>query len=174
MIATKQKNDITILVGVITAPVGVKGNVRIRYFSDTPQDFESFKFVFDVRTMRPFKIKVVSHKKDYFVGKIEGINSRNDVIPILNTQLFIKRSELDDTVSNEFYYTDLISLNVYDEAHSFIGIVEAVHNYGAGDILEIRLSDSNQTLMIPFAKHFVPNVNVQDGYISVIMPEEVV
>lgn len=74
---------------------------------------------------------------------------------------------------DEFYYADLIGLKAFDEHEAEIGIVIALHNFGAGDIIEIKANAGDQSLMLPFTKKIVPSIDLEKGSLTLVMPEEI-
>jgi len=166
--------DNDICVGVITSVNGVKGYVKIRNFTDKPSDIAKFDFIFDLNSKQSFQITVVSSKKDYLIGKIEGINSRSDAEKLRNIKLYIKRSALPSVKENEYYHADLIGTEARSEEGIIIGTIKNIVNFGAGDILEIYDKTSENTLYYPFTKQCIPEINITQKFIIVKPLEEVV
>lgn len=172
MVSEKFSKDYNLCVGMITAANGVKGYVRIRYFTDSPHDLENFKSLFDEKTKSRYKLKVISYKKDFMIAKIEGIENRNAAEKLQNVRLCISRFELPKMGTEEYYYADLIGLTVYDELGVCLGEVSDVANYGAGDIIEYMNPISNRTVSVPFNKNFVKEINIDSRYIVIYNAQE--
>lgn len=168
----RAKNDYDICVGVITSVNGVKGYVKIRSFTDNPQDLANFKKLFD-ESNKEYQINIITLKKDYIIAGIEGVASRNDAEKLRNTRLYIKRSELPSAGSNEFYHADLMGLDAKLKNGTNFGVVKGVVNFGAGDILEIYDLNSEKTIYYPFTKQFVPEINLEKRHILLEPLEEV-
>jgi 16S rRNA processing protein RimM len=98
------------------------------------------------------------------------VNDRNAAEALKGVALYVDRARLPSAEEGEFYHADLVGLAAEDREGHRIGTVVAVENYGAGDILELRLEGSRQTEMIPFADAFVPEVDVAGGRIVVVLP----
>jgi len=90
---------------------------------------------------------------------------------LCNTDLYVPRERLPLPEPEEFYYADLIGLRAEDPAGRVVGSVVAVHNFGAGDILEIAPGAGGDTVMLPFSTAVVPGVEIAAGRIVVEMPE---
>lgn len=172
MVSEKFSPDYDLCVGVITAANGVKGYVRVKYFADSPYDLENFKSLFDEKTKSRYKLQVISHKKDFLIAKIEGVDSRNAAEKLQNVRLCVKRSELPEMGSEEYYYADLVGLTVYDELGVCLGEVSDIANYGAGDIIEYMNPISNRTVSIPFNKSFVKEINIDNRYLVIYNAQE--
>ena len=134
------KNKMTdskhILVGKIVAPQGIRGEVRVQSFADTPVDFKKLK----IKSVRfnddDFKFVRTVPNSNVIIAKISGIDDRNAAETLRGTELFIERSALPDLKENEFYQADLIGFDVVRNGTK-IGVVDCFQNYGAGDIIEL-------------------------------------
>ena len=140
--ATKNKmtDSKHILVGKIVAPQGIRGEVRVQTFTDTPVDFKKLK----IKSMRfnddDFKFVRTVPNSNVIIAKISGIDDRNAAETLRGTELFIERSALPDLKEDEFYQADLIGFDVVRNGTK-IGVVDCFQNYGAGDIIELDNGD---------------------------------
>ena len=139
-----------ICVGKIASPHGVRGLVKISpYCEDTSL----------IEQVQSHKIKIKSRSGKHLLAEIEGINSREEVQAIQGTELFISRDKLPEIEDDDtFYFEDLIGLKTIDEDGNETGKVIAVHNFGAGELLEIRLK-AGQDILVPFADEYIPDVS---------------
>lgn len=165
--------DESICVGVITSANGVRGQVKIKCFTETPADIANFNQITDEQGNN-YNVSLVTSKKDFIIASIDGIVNRNQAEALRNTKLFINRTELPELGNDEFYHADLIGLEVRNKDGISLGIVMNVVNYGAGDILEINDVATNKLFYLPFNKQFVPEIYMADGYLIVDPHEEVV
>lgn len=140
--ATKNKmtDSKHILVGKIVAPLGIRGEVRVQTFTDTPVDFKKLK----IKSVRfnddDFKFVRTVPNSNVIIAKISGIDDRNAAETLRGTELFIERSALPDLKEDEFYQADLIGFDVVRNGTK-IGVVDCFQNYGAGDIIELDNGD---------------------------------
>lgn len=171
---TKQDNDLDICIGIITSVNGVRGNVKIKSFTEKPSDIADFQYVFNPESNRSFKIKVVTTRKDHLIASIEGIESRNEAELLRNTKLFIKRTELPQAKEGEYYHTDLMGLEVFYQDGVKAGFVKNIVNFGAGDILEVYDITSEKMFYYPFNKQYVSSVDLAAGSVSITRLEEIV
>ena len=138
------KNKMTdskhILVGKIVGPQGIRGEVRVQTFTDTPVDFKKLK----IKSVRfndgDFKFVRTVPNSNVIIAKISGIDDRNAAETLRGTELFIERSALPDLKENEFYQADLIGFDVVRNGTK-IGVIDCFQNYGAGDIIELDNGD---------------------------------
>lgn len=134
-----KKND-KILVGKIVAPQGVRGEVRIQTYSDTPMDFQKFNVQSTKFKDGDFKFVRAVPNSSVIIAKIRGFDDRNAAETLRGTELFIGRDDLPKLNENEYYQTDLIGLSV-NQRGNIIGRVACIQNFGAGDILELENGD---------------------------------
>ena len=166
------KNKGKICIGKIVSSHGIKGEVNIKTLLDNPSSIKKFKNVFDIKGERQFKIEGVrGQKNDVVIVKIDGIEDRDEADKLRGTELYIERGELPKTKENEFYYNDLIGLKVF-EGDKEIGITKNIYNFGAGEILEIKLKNGTE-LDIPFGNDYVKDVDLKNGKIVIVKPEYV-
>ena len=134
-----KKND-KILVGKIVAPQGIRGEVRVQTYSDTPIDFKKFNVQSTKFNEGDFKFVRAVPNSSVIIAKIRGIDDRNMAETLRGTELFIGRDDLPKLNENEYYQTDLIGLSV-NQRGNIIGRVACIQNFGAGDILELENGD---------------------------------
>ena len=159
-----------ICVGAVTGARGVKGDVRIKSFTADPQDITSYGPLFDKTGNIAYELKVTGQAKGELVGRIVGTPNRTAAEKLKGLQFFVARDSLPSTNDDEYYFSDLVGLNVKDTQGKALGIISSVENFGAGDILEI-LGKANGSLMVPFTKETVPKVDIQNG-IAIIDPPD--
>ena len=129
-----------ILVGKIVAPQGIRGEVRIQTYSDTPSDFKKFNVISDRFTSKDFRFVRVIPNSTIIIAKVNGFDDRNAAETLRGTELFIGREDLPKLNEQEYYQTDLIGMTV-NQRGNIIGHVACIQNYGAGDILELENGD---------------------------------
>lgn len=171
---TKQEQDFDICIGIITSVNGVRGNVKIKSFTEKPEDIASFSNVFNPELNRSFKISVVTIKKDHLIASVDGISTRNEAEELRNTKLYIKRSELPQAKDGEYYHADLMGLEVCYQDGSKAGLIKNIVNFGAGDILEVYDLTSEKMFYYPFNKQYVTSVDLEAGRVEISRLEEIV
>ena len=161
-----------VLLAAVTGAHGLKGEVKVKTFTETPDALARYRRL-HARDGRSFTVAhAKATKTDEAVVIFAEVVDRNTAESLRGLELFVSRDVLPEPAENEFYHTDLIGLTAIDEADRVIGTVKAIHNYGAGDVIEIARSD-NDTVMLPFAKDFVPVVDLKAGRVVIAEPAEV-
>lgn len=161
-----------ILLGVILAPHGIKGDVHVKSFTEDPADITRYGPLTSKDGAQSFELKFVRETNKRLTVRVEGIDDRTAADALRGTELYVARDQLPDLDDASFYFEDLIGLLALDEAGVAIGTVIAVHNYGASDILEIKRDDGAGTELLPFTDAFVPNISLAEGTVTVHLPDE--
>ncbi len=159
-----------ILVGIVGAPHGVRGDVRIKPYTSDPLALKAYGPLESEDGRQSFKIISARLQGDMLVAKLDGVSDRDRAATLTNTRLFVPRERLPAPDEGEYYHSDLIGLRVEDEAGNDIGTVVAVDDFGAGDLLDIARSGA-PSFHIPFTDEFVPVVDVSGGRIVIAPPE---
>ncbi|MGI5845911.1 MAG: ribosome maturation factor RimM [Alphaproteobacteria bacterium] len=120
-----------ILVGEIVGAQGLRGEVRVKTYTQKPTDFSELKIESAKFNQEAFKFIRAIPKSVVIIAKIDGVNNRTQADALRGTKLFIDRDTLPVLSDGEFYHADLIGMTVNQNT------VIAVHNFGAGDILEL-------------------------------------
>lgn len=159
-----------ICLGQIGAAHGVRGEVRLRSFTSDPQAIARYGPL-ETEDGRVFAIESLRPAKDHFVARLSGINDRDAACALANSKLYTARERLPQTEGpDEFYHADLVGLAAVDPAGKRLGTVVGIHNFGAGDLIEVRPDAGGNTELIPFDVTNVPAVDVAAGRIVVDWP----
>jgi 16S rRNA processing protein RimM len=169
---TKPPASELICVGAVTGARGIKGDVRIKSFTADPHDIASYGPLYDKTGNVAYKLKVTGQAKDQLIGRILGTPDRTAAEKLKGLQFFVPRDNLPETGDDEFYFSDLIGLNVEDTKGKALGAISSVENFGAGDVLEI-VGVINGSLMVTFTKETVPLVDIQNGLVVIDPPDGV-
>ena len=149
-----------ICVAQIGAPHGVRGEVKLWPFTAEPQAVRDYGPLETEDGAARFEIETLRAAKDHLVARLKGVNDRDAAERLTNTRLFVARDRLPATETDEFYHADLIGLAVVDAAGTALGSVTAVHNFGAGDLVEVKPAQGNITVLLPFTEAVVPVVDI--------------
>jgi len=154
-----------VCLGQIGAAHGLGGEVRLRSFTSNPQAIAGYGPL-ETEDGRIFEIESIRPAKDHFVARLSGICDRNAAEQLTNVKLYVPRGRLPQPdQADEFYHADLIGLAVIDPAGQSLGTVIAIHNFGAGDLIEVQPQSGGETELIPFDEAHVPVVDVAAGRI---------
>jgi len=165
-----------ICVAQIGSPHGIRGEVKLKSFTADPLAVKDYGPLTTEDGARAFEIETVrqvrSPAKSQLIARLRGIADRDAAERLTNLKLFISRDRLPPTEDDEFYHADLIGLSAVSVDGIEIGTVAAIHDFGAGDILEIKPASGSKTLMLPFTDTFVPHVDIAGGRIVIAPPAE--
>ncbi|RCK41071.1 16S rRNA processing protein RimM [Thalassospira profundimaris] len=170
----KSKNDVDfVCIGMITAPHGVRGAVRVKSYTVDPDNLVGYGPLFDAKGKQKFKLSPVGHVRDQLIAKIEGVNDRDGAERLRGTRLHIPRTALPDTeTEDEFYLADLVGLKAIHVDGSTFGTVRGVADFGAGDVIEIALEESRgKVVVLPFTRAVIPDVILSERKLVVNPPE---
>jgi 16S rRNA processing protein RimM len=158
-----------VLLGIVTAPHGVKGLVRVKCFAEEPESLTRYGALADEKGA-PVVLSLAGQAKGVVLARIEGIDDRDAALRVKGMRLFLSREALPPTGDDEFYHADLLGLEVALADGTVLGRVHAIHNFGAGDSIEIERPGA-APLMLPFTRAAVPAIELEKGRIVVAPPE---
>ncbi|MGB4100337.1 MAG: ribosome maturation factor RimM [Alphaproteobacteria bacterium] len=161
--------DRKICVGKIMGAHGLRGLVRLRSFTENPAAIAQYALTDQNGRTRHVTLRTPMGEE--FIAELDGVNDRVAAESAKGLQLFMNRDELPATGVREYYLADLVGLRVDDATGQPCGTVHALHNFGAGSILEIKLPDG-RTAMLPFRDAFVPTVDVAQGRVVIVPPPD--
>jgi 16S rRNA processing protein RimM len=160
-----------ILVARIGAAHGIRGEVRLRSFTADPLAAKNYGPLETEDGTRTFTIEALRPQKDFLVARLAGIGDRTAAERLRNVSLYVARDRLPPAEADEFYHADLIGLAVETTDGRPLGTVIAVHNFGAGDLLEVKPA-AGAALMLPFTQSAVPVVDIAGRRIVVAQWDE--
>jgi 16S rRNA processing protein RimM len=162
-----------ICVARIGAAHGVRGEVKLWSFTEDPAAVAHYGPLETQDGTRCFEIEALRAAKDHFVARIAGVSDRDAAEKLRNIELYIPRARLPKIEETDtFYHADLVGLDAVTPAGARVGIVHALHNFGAGDIIEIAPAGGGDPLMLPFNETTVPKIDVAARQIVVVPPAE--
>ncbi len=143
---------------------GVRGVVRCRLFTESADSLANARTVFlsDGHTTR---VQVLSSACGHALCRLEGVTDRESAEALVGTEFAVARSALPAPDADSYYHTDLIGLAVRDATANHRGVVIAVHNFGAGDLLEVRPA-AGASVYVPFTTEAVPEIDVAGGILT--------
>jgi 16S rRNA processing protein RimM len=160
-----------ILLAVVIGAVGLKGEVRAKLFTDTPDALPRYKALHTADGRKLVIAAFRSSKEGEAVIGFAGIGDREGAEALKGTELFVERAMLPETDEDEFYHADLVGLEARDSEGRVLGKVVAIHNFGASDVIELIRPDGDN-VHLAFTKETVPVLNIEAGYIIVAVPED--
>ncbi|EJF74676.1 ribosome maturation factor RimM [Bartonella alsatica] len=162
----KKKLKNKVYLAIVGSAHGIKGDILIKVLSAKPQHLNAYGILYDDMG-RSYEIVTLRMQKDNAIVHFKGIEDRNAAENLKGLHLYVTRDQLvEDLTEDEFYQVDLIGLHVQDDVGQILGEVSGFFNFGAGDLLEIRLN-TRKTVLIPFSKAAVPEICIASGFLVV-------
>src|ERR1700682_2185130 len=161
-----------ICVARIGAPHGVRGAVKLWTFTDDPLAVKAYGPLVTKDGARQFEVAHAREAKGHLVATLKGVATREDAERLNGVELYIAREKLPATSEDEYYLADLIGLAAVNAANESLGRVIAIHNFGAGDIIEIA-PPNGATMLLPFTNAVVPTVDLAGGRVVIELPDEI-
>jgi 16S rRNA processing protein RimM len=160
-----------ICVAQIGAAHGTRGEVRLWSFTADPIAVKDYGPLESEDGKAQFEIEALRPARDHLVARLSGVHNRAQAEGLTNLRLYVPRDRLPQAEEEEFYHADLIGLRAEGLDGAEIGTVVAIHNFGAGDLLELRPAGESQTVLLPFTATTVPVVDIPGGRIVIDPPE---
>lgn len=159
-----QPHNKLINIAKITKAHGIKGHVKLISYTENPSNIFNFPCLYD-KELNPYKIKLHSKNRTAFIVNINNNLDRNLAENLAGLELYITQDMLSKPEDNEFYIHDLIGLKILDTDYNAKGNIIYVHNFGAGDIIEMQALNQKNTHYLPFEKNFVIAINLTEKFI---------
>jgi 16S rRNA processing protein RimM len=161
-----------ICVARIGAAHGVRGEVKLWTFTEDPLAVKRYGPLASKDGARHFEVTHAREAKGHLIATLKGVASRDEAERLNGVELYIARERLPATAADEYYHADLIGLAAVNGAGDPLGRVVAIHNFGAGDIIEIA-PPHGSTLLLPFTNAVVPTVDLAGGRVVIELPQEI-
>jgi 16S rRNA processing protein RimM len=161
-----------ICVARIGAAHGVRGAVKLWIFTEDPLAVLRYGPLTTKDGAHHFTVAHAREAKDHLVATLQGVTTRDDAEKLNGVELYIARDKLPVTDDDEYYRADLIGLSAVTVTDEPIGRVIAIHNFGAGDLIEIA-PPHGPTMLLPFTNAVVPTVDIAGGRVVIELPGEI-
>lgn len=153
-------DETRICVGAIAGSFGVKGEVRLKSFCADPATIADYAPLFTDANPDGHAVTILRPVKNGFAARLSGVKTKEDADALRGTELFADRDKLPSLPDDEYYHSDLIGVLVLGTGGDELGTVKDVQNHGAGDLLEVQLPKSSETVLVPFTLKTVPTVDL--------------
>jgi 16S rRNA processing protein RimM len=161
-----------ICIARIGAAHGVRGAVKLWTFTEDPLAVKAYGPLVTKDGARQFEVTHAREAKGHLVATLKGITTRDQAERLNGIELYIARDRLPATSEDEYYHADLIGLAAVTPADEPLGRVIAIHNFGAGDIIEIA-PPHGATMLLPFTNAVVPSIDLAGGRVVIELPKEI-
>jgi 16S rRNA processing protein RimM len=159
-------------VGRIGAAHGTRGEVKLWSYTADPLAIAEYGPLESEDGSRTFRIETVRPAKGFLVARMAGIADRNAAEAVRNVDLYVPRDRLPQVEeADEFYHADLIGLAAVDTRGERLGTIVALHNFGAGDLIEIEPAEGGASVLLPFTQAAVPQVDIANRRIVIDPPQ---
>ena len=159
-----------VLLGEIGAAQGLKGEVRLRSYTQDPAAIARYGALDDEHGGK-IEIESLRVTPKALIARIKGVTTRNAAEALNGTKLYVARSRLPKRDEEEWFHSDLIGLSAVDDQGEPVGTVVAVQNFGAGDLIEVKPAKGGPTVLVPFTREAFPEVDVEGGRLTLVPPE---
>ncbi|MDJ0860325.1 MAG: ribosome maturation factor RimM [Dinoroseobacter sp.] len=161
-----------VCVGAIAGAFGVKGEIRLKSFCAEPEDIATYGPLF-FEDGRSVTLKLTGQVKNGLSARLDNVRSKEAADALKGKRLYADRTALPHLPDDEFYHADLMGLEVVDTGGTVLGKVAAVHNHGAGDLLEVRGPTLKGSALLPFTREAVPTVDLTTNRVVADPPDGV-
>jgi 16S rRNA processing protein RimM len=161
-----------VLLGRIAGAHGIRGEVLIKSFAAVPENINTYGPLSTEDGSRAFEIASARSTAKGVVARLVGIYDRNAAEALRGTDLYVARDRLPPATDDEYYHADLIGMTAVTPDDAALGEIVAVHNFGAGDLIEIRLAGKAKTELFPFTDAVVPEVDVAARRVTIVPPPD--
>jgi len=158
-----------VCLGIITGAHGVRGQVRVKSFTAEPTGIAGYGPLADERGERRFALELAGAAKGVLIARIEGVTDRDAAERLKGVRLYLDREALPAPGAEEYYLADLVGLAAALSDGRKLGMVAAVHDFGAGASIEIA-ADEGAPVVVPFNATAVPVVDIAGGKLVVAPP----
>jgi 16S rRNA processing protein RimM len=161
-----------VCVARIGAAHGVRGAVKLWTFTEDPFAVKRYGPLSTRDGACQFEVTDAREAKGHLVATLKGVTTREGAERLNGVELYVAREKLPATEQDQYYHADLIGLAAVTTAEQPLGRVVAIHNFGAGDIMEIA-PPQGATMLLPFTNAVVPTVDLKAGRVVIELPEEI-
>ena len=162
-----------VLVARVSGAFGVKGEVRIRTYTDSPLAVLNFRQLWRANGQPGLTLLSGRSFKEGLIARAKEVASKEAADALKGLDLYAPRSALPPPEEDEFYLADLIGLRAEAPDGAQLGVVKSVQNYGAGDVLEIEPAGGKGAWMVAFTAETAPEIDIEGGRIVVVRPDEI-
>jgi 16S rRNA processing protein RimM len=170
---TGETGEQRVLLGHIAGAHGIRGAVLVRSYTAEPEAIADYGPLEDEAGRARYVLSVEGATAKGVICRVEGIGDRTRAEALKGVALYVARNRLPPPEEGEYYHSDLVGLHAVTVADSPLGVVVAVLNYGAGDILEVRPPGASRTALYPMTEAVVVSIDLDAGVIVLTPPEEV-
>ena len=158
-----------VLLAAVIGAHGIRGEVKLKTFTAAPGNLDAYGALTteDGRELALASLRPTTG--DEAIAQFAGIANRNAAESLKGQGLYVPRAALPAPEEGDFYYADLIGLAAEDAEGAVLGTIAAIHNFGAGDVLEVKFA-SGGSEFVPFTDDCVPVVDIANRRVVAVLP----
>ena len=147
-------------IGLFIGPHGIKGEIKVKSFTEIPENLFVYEEFFLGNQTKPIKLKLVRKIKQNLICIVEDIKTRNEAEKFKNLILYVRRDNLPLLKDDEFYQRDLLDFQVYNLERHNLGFVTSFNDFGGGLLVEVE--KNKKRFYLPIGKPFLKDINYKD------------
>jgi 16S rRNA processing protein RimM len=147
-------------IGLFIGPHGIKGEVKVKSFTEIPENLFVYEEFFLGNQTKPIKLKLVRKIKQNLICIVEDVKTRNEAEKFKNLILYVRRDNLPSLNDDEFYQRDLLDFQVYNLERHNLGFVTSFNDFGGGLLVEVE--KNKKRFYLPIGKPFLKDINYKD------------
>ena len=159
-------------IGCFVGVHGIKGEVKLKSFTEIPENIFSFSEIFTESSENPINLKLIRQLKQIFVCKIENVETRTNAENFNGLKLFTSRKSLPKLRDKEFYHSDLLNFEVYNLNKESFGRVISLEDFGAGLLVEVK--KNNKTFYLPMGKNFLKKIDYNKNQVILDLEKDLI
>ena len=166
------ENTQLVTLAIITSVHGVRGEVKVKPYTEYPEDITAYGTLVGEDGNTPYPLTITGSAKGQLIAHIDGITDRNTAEKLRGVKLCVPRNALPEADEEDaFYIEDLNGLNVQLSDGSPYGTIKAVHNFGAGDLIEIMPANAKKSEYFAFDEKTFPTLDLNARTATLCPPE---
>ena len=153
---------------IITAAHGLKGYVKLKCFLESYLSLKDYSPITIENQL--YYLADIQPKGKGIIAKFQEVNSREQAEALIGSDLLIDTAKLPKLNDDEYYCTDLINISVVLTDKSRYGTIINIYNFGAGEVVEIAIDQSKDTILLPFNSECFPSIDMDKLEATLILP----
>ena len=149
-----------VIMGIITAPHGVRGQMKVKIFCERAEDLTAYGSL-SLEDGTALTLQIKGFNKGLAICSAASVSDRNAAEALTGRALYLERDKLPECDDGEIYQADLLGMQVCSSDGTLLGEVIGLHDFGAGEIVEIQLPEHNKTEMLPYYPPFLKQVDIK-------------
>ena len=155
-------------IGCVVKPHGVRGKIKVHYFGEEIGRFRRYRRVFiedPEGVLRPYEIGEVTPQPPRLILQLQGLQTIEDIQPLLGKEIFIRKESLPALPTGEYYWMDLLGLDVVTDGGKCIGKITRIFPTGANDVYVVQ--GKRGEIFVPAIESVIRRIDCQEKVMEV-------